>query len=133
MSNFIPKITIPVFPVDQESPDPEALRAKIYSETPVWVLERMASALELTQAIYGEGALAIRFHAVRLALGLVSLHGDGAPGLDVFPAYDRNTGDDEAIKLRADWLCENLSLVAIHRLLAEVATRSHLPEEQAGN
>lgn len=133
MSNFIPKITIPVFPVDQDQPDPEALRAKIYTETPVWVLERMATALELTQAIYGEGALAIRFHAVRLALGLVSLHGDGAPGLDVFPAYDRCAGDVEDVRRRADWLCENLSLVAILRLLNEVAKRATLSEAQVGN
>lgn len=133
MSNFIPKITVPVFPVDQESPDPEALRAKIYTETPVWMLERMATTLELTQTAYGEDALAVRFHAVRLAIGLVSLHGDGAPGPDVFPAYDRCAGDVEDVRRRADWLCENLSLVAILRLLNEVAKRSSLTEAQVGN
>lgn len=133
MSDFIPKITIPVFPVDQVQPDPEALRAKVYVETPVWVLERMAGALEITQALYGEAALAVRLHAVRLAIGLISLHGDGAPGLDVFPAYSRAENDVEILRRRADWLCDNLSLVAIMRLLVEVQRRSVLAEGQEGN
>lgn len=133
MSRFIPQTSIPVFPPDQEQPDPNALRAVIYTETPVWAVERITGAAELAQEVYGPAAKVIQVFALQLAIALVCLRGDNAPDDTAFPVYCRDKGDAEALRVRADWLCHNLSTRAIQRLLREVTDRATLAPDVVGN
>ena len=71
--------------------------------------------------------------ALQLAIALVCLRGDNAPDDTAFPVYCRDKGDAEALRVRADWLCHNLSTRAIQRLLREVTDRATLAPDVVGN
>lgn len=128
MSRFIPKTTVAVFPET-----PEGLVAHLYTETPVWVVERIATSTKTAQAIYGEGVLVVRAVATQAAMGMTGLSGEGAPGDGEFPPYSRENADENAIRCRVDWLCNNLSVLAIKRIVEELVNRSRLPDDLRGN
>lgn len=128
MSRFIPRTSIPVFPEE-----PDGLRAHLYSETPVWVVERIATSTSTTKALYGEMVLVVRAVATQAALGMAGLSGEGAPDEGEFPPYSREEADHTALRQRVDWLCDNLSVLALKRIVEEIVNRSTLSEELKGN